>query len=130
MTTGERIKELRSKLGLSQASLASRVETDSASVSRWERDKVNVSQKYILKLAKVLNTTADYLLGKTDNPEIDGSMSEIKAVNGRINNSEFWERLIKNQPMVVYETDTERMLIPATLEGFNFIREMRGEKTT
>ena len=128
MTTGERIRELRNKWGLTQANLAYKVDTDSASISRWERDRVSVSQKYILRLAKALRTTSDYLLGKTDNPDLVNEEVTEKEIEKRTNKSEFMERLVRNQPMIVYEVGDERMLIPATLEGFNFIREMRGEK--
>ena len=128
MTTGERIRELRNKWGLTQANLAYKVDTDSASISRWERDRVSVSQKYILRLAKALRTTSDYLLGKTDNPDLVNEEVTEKEIENRTNKSEFMERLVRDQPMIVYEVGDERMLIPATLEGFNFIREMRGEK--
>lgn len=68
MPTGDRIKELRTKRGLSQAALGEKVETDSTTISRWETNRVSVSQKYIGRLASALNTSTDYLLSKTDDP--------------------------------------------------------------
>ena len=120
MTTGERIRDLRQKLGLSQSKLASKVETDSASISRWERDQVNVSQRYIVKLAKALSTTSDYLLGKTN-------VSEIKEAvkNTSISAPEYIEKMIQANQMVVYENNGERLFIPATPDGFNFFERVR-----
>lgn len=68
MPTGERIKELRTRLGLSQNALGERVETDSTTVSRWETSKSTPSKKYIGKLANALGTSTDYLLCESDDP--------------------------------------------------------------
>lgn len=74
MHTGDRIKELRMRRGLSQAALGERVDTDSTTVSRWETGRARPSQKYMAKLANALSTSTDYLLAKTDDPELRGAM--------------------------------------------------------
>ena len=68
MTVGERIKERRNKLRLSQSQLAFKIDSDTTYISRWETGRARVSQKYILKLAQALETSTDYLLGETDDP--------------------------------------------------------------
>lgn len=64
MLIGDRIRELRNKLGLSQSELGDKIETDGSVISRWETNKARVSQRYIVKLAKALGTSTDYLLGE------------------------------------------------------------------
>ena len=110
MSTGERIKERRLLLNLSQSQLASRLETESSVISRWEGDKVCVSQKYILKLAQALNTSADYLLGKTDDPV---SSSEV-TVPAKV--------LVSSEPpatagRLIYEYGDQRLDLPDTKEN-------------
>ena len=68
---GERIKNRRKQLGMSQSQLAFKIDSDSTVVSRWETNKVQISQKYMSKIAQALNTSTDYLLGDTDNPARD-----------------------------------------------------------
>lgn len=68
MLIGDRIKELRTKLRLSQGELGDKVDTDSTIISRWETNRVRPSQKYIVKLANALGTSTDYLMGNTDDP--------------------------------------------------------------
>ena len=70
-SVGERIKNRRKQLGMSQSQLAFKIDSDSTVVSRWETNKVQISQKYISKIAQALETSINYLLGETDNPKID-----------------------------------------------------------
>ena len=80
MHTGDRIKELRMRRGLSQATLGERVDTDSTTVSRWETGRAKPSQKYMAKLANALSTSTDYLLAKTDDPEVSRGIRPMDIV--------------------------------------------------
>jgi transcriptional regulator with XRE-family HTH domain len=62
MSIGERIKERRKALGITQAQLALKVESDSNTVSRWERSSIIPGTDYIKKLASALRTTESYLI--------------------------------------------------------------------
>ena len=64
MPIGDRIRDLRTKQKLSQSELGDKVDTDSTIISRWETNRVRPSQKYIVRLAKALDTSTDYLLGR------------------------------------------------------------------
>ena len=67
----ERVKLLRLKKGLTQAELANEVGAMQNSYNRWERGKREPSFDNILQLADVLDTTTDYLLGKTNYNQTD-----------------------------------------------------------
>ena len=69
MLIGDRIRELRTNLRLSQTELGNRVDTDGSVISRWETNKARVSQRYIVKPSNALDTSTDYLLGETDDPK-------------------------------------------------------------
>lgn len=72
-----RIKERRKSLRYTQAELAKAINVSPQVISNWERRYTTPSSEDIKMLAEAMNCTADYLLGKTDNPsETDGSAVE------------------------------------------------------
>jgi transcriptional regulator with XRE-family HTH domain len=61
---GERVLLLRRRLGLTQAELARQAGIDVMTISRIERGpKKRLEVEPLARLAKVLGTTTDYLLG-------------------------------------------------------------------
>ncbi|WP_144474318.1 MULTISPECIES: helix-turn-helix domain-containing protein [Bacillus] len=69
----ERIKKRRIQLGLTQTQLAEKVNTKKTTISNYETGYSTPSTEMLSDLAGVLQTTADYLLGRTDNPSFDGN---------------------------------------------------------
>lgn len=67
----ERLKNLRKKAGLTQKQIAEKLQVGQNSYSNWEKGKRTPIQPTIEKLAEILNTSTDYLLGKTDIPDRD-----------------------------------------------------------
>ncbi|CUW19970.1 helix-turn-helix transcriptional regulator [Leuconostoc gelidum subsp. gasicomitatum] len=65
--TAERIKEQRKIKKLTQTALAELVNSSRSSIAQIETDKYNVSFAMLSLIADALNTTVDYLQGKTDN---------------------------------------------------------------
>ena len=69
MTLGERIKQRRTELGLSQAELASRLDYgDRSTIAKIESGKNDLNQSKIILFAEALNTTPSFLMGWTDDP--------------------------------------------------------------
>ena len=67
MNFAERLKDLRKQKGFSQAQLAERIEVHFTQVSRYERGETKPNAQAMTKMAKVLDTTVDYLMnGTTD----------------------------------------------------------------
>ena len=67
--SGIRVKEFRKENKLNQTELAKFLNTSFSTVSSYER-KVNIiSTTYLYAICKKYNISADYLLGKTDNPK-------------------------------------------------------------
>jgi transcriptional regulator with XRE-family HTH domain len=64
-TFGERIRRLRRKKGLSQKTLANSMGMREATLSRYENDKRVYQWDGLIKLADALDTSVDYLLGRT-----------------------------------------------------------------
>ena len=77
-TLGERIKESREKLGMSQAELANaiKIKASSGVISNWERDLNKPDAEKIIKLCKILKVSASYLLDYYGSTGFETTLSE------------------------------------------------------
>ena len=67
MNTGEKIKQLRISKGLTLEQVAQSVGVSKPTVLKWERGIIqNMRRDKILKLAQVLGTTPEFLMGWED----------------------------------------------------------------
>lgn len=66
---GLRIYQRRKALGLSQEELADRVGTSQKQISKYENGINDATGNVLAALARALDTTTDYLLGLTDDPD-------------------------------------------------------------
>ena len=62
---GERLKELRKSKKLTQVQVSEMIDVQQGTYSRWENGSLEPSLEAVVKLAKLFDTTTDYLLGKT-----------------------------------------------------------------
>ena len=67
----EKIKCLRLQNNLTQKQLADTVNVQPASLQRFEYGTVRPSLDTLLALADYFNVSLDYLVGRTDNPEVN-----------------------------------------------------------
>lgn len=71
MTTGERIKSLRKEHNLTQEELGKKIGVQKSAIQKYEKGTVkNIKRDSLIKLAKCLDTTPEYLLGWEDKFEI------------------------------------------------------------
>lgn len=66
MQTHVRIKERRRQLDMSQDELGFLIGTNQTQVSRYERGENSATGDVLVRIADALNTTTDFLLGRTD----------------------------------------------------------------
>ena len=65
---GNRVRQRRTEMHLSQADLGERIGTDQNRISRYERGESDATGETLAALAKILETSVDWLLGLTDDP--------------------------------------------------------------
>jgi len=65
-----RLKELRKSRGVSQLKLAMDLDMNQNSISRYECGVREADYATLIKFADYFNVSIDYLLERTDNPEI------------------------------------------------------------
>ena len=79
MTKGERIKKRRELLGFSQTELADLAEISKQTLFKYESNIVdNIPSNAVIKLASVLKTSPNYILGWDEVPD-DETLAFAKA---------------------------------------------------
>ncbi len=63
MKIGERIKQRRQALGLTQEELGMRLGYKKSAVCRLEKENINIGTDRLLRIAKALETSHEYLMG-------------------------------------------------------------------
>ena len=82
MTVGERIRQRRLELGLTQTQLANRLGNKSkVSVCTVEKDREDLTTDRIRKYAKALECTPGYLLGLSDSPTQPPLFDVLTSIN-------------------------------------------------
>ena len=67
--SGLRLKELRKENKLTQLKLAEVLNTDNSTISKYEKGINIIATPFLYSICKNYNISADYLLGKIDNPK-------------------------------------------------------------
>ena len=65
-----RIKELRKAKKMTQLKLAMELNTNQNTISRYENGEREPSIRDLIKIADYFNVSVDYLIGRTDNPNM------------------------------------------------------------
>ncbi|MDY7224673.1 helix-turn-helix domain-containing protein [Halalkalibacterium halodurans] len=79
---GQRIKQCRTEMNLSQEGLAERLGMKRTNIANYEAGRVVPPGNVILELANILGVTTDYLLGRTDTPDkkVDPLYSSLRQI--------------------------------------------------
>lgn len=67
----KRIRDLREDMDLTQQDLADILATSQTMYARYERGANELPIRHLIKLADFYNVSADYILGRTNNPKIN-----------------------------------------------------------
>ena len=89
---GDRIANLRKELDINQKELSTKVGITEASLSRYENNLREPKSEIIVRLAKALETSTDYLLGVNDNTKIS---KEDKLIIENLSVSEKTKKLLE-----------------------------------
>lgn len=78
---GRRICELRTVRGWSQVELARRLGVAKQTVSNWENENIQPSIEMLVRLAKLMGVTTDYMLGLNNEQwlSVEGLPTEMVA---------------------------------------------------
>lgn len=68
--SGQRIREIRKENNLSQAIIADMLNTTQSTISAYENGHVLIITAFLYEIAKKLNISADYLIGRSNTKQI------------------------------------------------------------
>lgn len=78
MDVGKRIKELRESLGLEQRELAHKINISQSKMNKIETGyQKRIEPEILVDLSNVLNTTVDYIVGKSDDRHLTEESFEV-----------------------------------------------------
>lgn len=83
MNIGNKMKELMKKQNISQKDLSIRLNTTEATISRYINNLREPNFETLANIATALNTTVDFLLGKTKNEDVDCEFGKLKVFVAR-----------------------------------------------
>jgi transcriptional regulator with XRE-family HTH domain len=75
----DRLQEFRVKRGYTQEALAAELRTDKRQITRWENGESTPGGEKLTELAQVLNVSADYLLGLSDDPILNVRIDNLST---------------------------------------------------
>ena len=86
MTLGQKIKEIRKRMGLSQEQLGKIINVSRQAITKWERDEGIPDISNLKELSTILGVTVDYLISNNTtlpslSMKIKLPLSEVKSVN-------------------------------------------------
>ena len=85
LTTGEKIKQLRKQLGLTQEELGNLVGVQKAAINKYETGVVvNLKQATIASLAKALHVSPVELLSPEEPPDTQPQTNEARIISGGV----------------------------------------------
>ncbi|XOQ16685.1 MAG: Helix-turn-helix transcriptional regulator [Shouchella clausii] len=102
---GQRIKQCRVEMNLSQEGLAERLGMKRTNIANYEAGRVIPPGSIILELANIFEVTTDYLLGRTDNREkkvdpLYESLHQIQRARKKLPTEKERERMDRMLEMV------------------------------
>ena len=125
MTFGEKLKEARKDIGLSQEELSELIGVSRAAVAKWEADKGLPDIENLKTVAKLLDVSTDYLLD-------DGATLDLSVTKKAIDLEKYAEgrrlpriKKVKIKERIVREEYPEDEIVRLTLTG---IRDTKSEK--
>lgn len=80
---GEKIKELRKSSKITQEQLGNAIGVSKMAVSYFEKGKKSPGRETLEKIADYFNVTTDYLLGRSEDPELNEEENKIVTEEGK-----------------------------------------------
>lgn len=100
VTLGKRLRKLRIQRGYSQIEASKKLNIADSTLSNYERDQRHPDPKMLIKMIKLYNTNADYLLGLTNDHKPYKTSEKEEEFFQAINDPDlftWWEELPKNK---------------------------------
>ena len=84
----KRLRDLREDNDKTQQQIADLIKVGLTSYRRWETGERTIPVNYIVELANYYKVSTDYILGRTDNPEMNTKVTrQVNITNNKKSNT-------------------------------------------
>ena len=83
MLIGEKIKELRKNSKITQEQLGNAIGVSKMAISYFEKGKKSPGRESLEKIADYFDVTTDYLLGRSEDPELNEEDDKVVSEEGK-----------------------------------------------
>ena len=116
----KRFKELRESKGLSQEALADKLKIPRSTITHYENDSERIPRKSRLdEIANFFEVSIDYLLGRSDTPDITVDKSKLNKYDNSYNSLLEISKLVKqygSEQMEFFDIEKWKNLSPEDIE--------------
>ncbi len=125
MNFGKKLKKLRKDIGITQKELANKIGVKRTTVAGYETEGKMPPYQTLIKIARTLNCSVDYLLGYTDK---DNSQDKIQPANSDI--EDFYKKLSNREDLQLLLKETENLNPESIKRIVKIINLIKKEKNT
>jgi len=93
--TSKRLLNLRTKISLSQARLAKELGISQSAINRYEHNEVAPTDGVILKYSDFFDVSADYILGRCDDPQGKKYNYQPDFLKNKLANADLWSEFVE-----------------------------------
>ena len=93
--TSKRMFDLRTKINITQARLAKELGISQPAINRYENNNAAVPDNVLLKYADFFDVSADYILGRCDDPQGKKYGYQPEFLTNKLANSDEWKEFVE-----------------------------------
>ena len=112
-TMGERIKQLRKEIGMTQTALAETLGVTKGTVSTWETNSRVPSFETLVKMSDVFMRSSDYIMGRSDDATPTAQNEDLEDLAAASIEDDLTEYALKYARLDTYGRDAVEAIIRA-----------------
>ena len=92
---GERLLGLRNSLNLTQQKLSQLLGISQTAINRYENNDTSINAKALIKYVNFFDVSADYILGRCDDPQGKKFDYQPEYIKNKLANSSEWREFVE-----------------------------------
>ena len=120
--TSTRMFDLRTNINISQVRLAKELGISQSAINRYEHNNAAIPDNVLLKYSDFFDVSADYILGRCDDPQGKKYAYQPEFLKNKLANSDEWKEFVEMcfSPGTPVNNRLKEMIIQMADEKINF----------
>ena len=130
MSLGEKIKQLRRQLNLSQEKLAEQLSVHSNTIRKWEKGFSSPDANEVQMLAKALNTSTSFLYGENSSVSFvkNSAYQDKTEIQDNIPSMGYWGSLVDNAEKAAESKKNLRIIVDIVNTALDILKTALNEE--